>query len=240
MSPVLGLAGLNAILFASYGGIMRYFESSHSQPGPFEPSLSQIYVAGCGAGIASFFFSAPTDLVKLQAQVSKVPKSSWNVAKSIYTNNGFRGFYQGGWATMIRDAPSYGLYFFVYEGTKRLLAVSEEETVDNASAIKILIAGGMAGVVSWTAIYPLDVIKSRLQMQVLPPLLHPTAVSEETRLHGQPVQPYTSIRDCIVRSYKTEGAGVFFRGIGPTILRGFPVNAVTFWVYELTLKAFLL
>ncbi|OAD80713.1 hypothetical protein PHYBLDRAFT_18090, partial [Phycomyces blakesleeanus NRRL 1555(-)] len=221
LSPVVGLAGLNAILFVSYGTILRYFERQHGLD-THEASLSEIYIAGCGAGIASFFFSTPTDLVKIQAQMSRIPKSTWDVAKTIYSNNGVLGFYQGGFATIVRDAPSYGLYFLVYEGTKRLLEVeSTGDAAGGSNAMKILLAGGLAGAVSWTSIYPLDVIKSRLQMQV----------------QVQLDRPYSSFRDCLVRSYKAEGLRVFFRGLTPTVIRGFPVNAVTFWVYELVMDA---
>ncbi|KAL0091801.1 mitochondrial carrier domain-containing protein [Phycomyces blakesleeanus] len=239
LSPVVGLAGLNAILFVSYGTILRYFERQHGLD-THEASLSEIYIAGCGAGIASFFFSTPTDLVKIQAQMSRIPKSTWDVAKTIYSNNGVLGFYQGGFATIVRDAPSYGLYFLVYEGTKRLLEVeSTGDAAGGSNAMKILLAGGLAGAVSWTSIYPLDVIKSRLQMQVQvqSQCVDKNSLVEDSRLNPRLDRPYSSFRDCLVRSYKAEGLRVFFRGLTPTVIRGFPVNAVTFWVYELVMDA---
>ncbi|KAG0178590.1 hypothetical protein DFQ28_002454 [Apophysomyces sp. BC1034] len=258
LSPVVGLAGLNAILFVSYGSILRYFEQQ--QPIGSVPSLSQVYVAGCGAGIAGFFFSTPTELVKIQAQMSRIPKGTYQIATEIFERNGLRG----GLITIIRDAPSYGIYFWVYEGMKRFLEVDPTTEADGTNAWKLLLAGGLAGAVSWTSIYPIDVVKSRLQMQVRPQLQEPkfqlgiAAASRSARpyssvscgstaslsslpeeaflLNGRLDRPYTSIKDCIIRSYKSEGLGVFFRGLWPTILRGFPVNAVTFWVYEVVLN----
>lgn len=41
--------------------------------------------------------------------------------------------------------------------------------------------------------------------------------------------------DCAIRSYRSEGMGVFVRGATPALLRAFPVNAVTFFVYELVM-----
>ncbi|CDH49381.1 mitochondrial carrier protein [Lichtheimia corymbifera JMRC:FSU:9682] len=313
LAPVVGLAGLNAILFVSYGSLLRVFERQHHQQEhqqqqhhhagggltgekePFMPSLAQIYIAGCGAGIACFFFSTPTELVKIQAQVSRIPKSSWEVSKEIFARSGLRGFYQGGWITVIRDAPSYGIYFWVYEGMKRILELDQSQnSSDSSNAWKLLVAGGMAGAVSWSSIYPLDVIKSRLQMQVvssssssssssslpsaaanraMPSIanvaestihqsrlvrqyhgsqattqngsvtqstgssINNTAqLSEAALLTGRSERPYTSIKDCIIRSYRAEGPSVFFRGLLPTIVRGFPVNAVTFYVYEVVME----
>ncbi|KAI8084406.1 mitochondrial carrier domain-containing protein [Gilbertella persicaria] len=208
MSPVVGLAGLNALLFVSYGSILRCFDRQETP----EPTLWQVYLAGAGAGFACFLFSTPTDLVKIQAQMTKIPKTTLQVTKEIYVTSGFKGFYQGGIITMIRDAPSYGIYFWAYEGMKRALDVNNSGMHGNSF--------------SWASIYPIDVVKSRLQMQ------HQTQ-GEHTRLLVD--RPYTSIKDCVVRSYRTEGVRVFFRGLWPTLLRGFPVNAVTFYVYEITM-----
>ncbi|ORX57640.1 mitochondrial carrier [Hesseltinella vesiculosa] len=235
-------------------------------PGDDAPSLMQVYLAGCGGGIASFFLSTPTELIKIKAQVSRSNKSVWDVSRQIYRQHGLGGFYQGGWITLIRDTPSYGIYFWVYEGMKRALQVQDYEDSGTQQAWKLLLAGGLAGTISWSSIYPIDVIKSRLQMQSIPsssvsllpisPIVHssPTssfssatlqhtsaAVDDPLLQHQQKISHahsathFTSIRDCVVRSYRSEGISVFFRGLGPTVLRAFPVNAVTFWVYELVI-----
>ncbi|KAI9312570.1 mitochondrial carrier domain-containing protein [Dichotomocladium elegans] len=276
LAPVVGLAGLNAILFVSYGGLIRMFERQYkaacldSDQPPFVPTLSQVYVAGCGAGIAGFFFSTPTELIKIQAQMSRLPKSSWQVTKEIFARNGLRGYYQGGWITMIRDAPSYGIYFWVYEGMKRLLEIDQAQGASGSNVWKLLTAGGMAGAVSWGSIYPIDVVKSRLQMQVVESprqVMHrgfsaiptvttyikPAALQQAREygsrsgitassdgriaLDGHQDRPYTSIRDCVLRSYRADGISVFFRGLGPTLFRAFPVNAVTFFTYEIMMDA---
>ena len=55
-----------------------------------------------------------------------------------------------------------------------------------------------------------------------------------------PVSPtesyYNGIIDCAIKSYRAEGISVFFRGIIPTLVRAWPVNAVTFYVYEIMIK----
>jgi solute carrier family 25 (mitochondrial carnitine/acylcarnitine transporter), member 20/29 len=86
-SPIIGLAFLNSILFASYGGIMRAFEV-YDCKSP-SASLSKVYIAGFGAGVACFLVSTPTELVKCRAQVSN--SSTWNVFKSILLTQGIRG-----------------------------------------------------------------------------------------------------------------------------------------------------
>ena len=88
LSPVVGLAGLNALLFVSYGSLLRYL---HPPAQETQPTLWQIYLAGAGAGFACFFFSTPTELVKIQAQMTKLPKSTLQVTREIYAMHGWKG-----------------------------------------------------------------------------------------------------------------------------------------------------
>ncbi|CAG8481037.1 7603_t:CDS:2 [Paraglomus occultum] len=238
-SPIVGLAFLNSILFASYGGILRLFSTSVSND---QPTLTEVYVSGFGAGVACFLASTPTELVKCKTQVlrERKPKdgvrdqtTSWSVFKTVLRQEGIRGLFQGGWITIIRDAPGYAVYFWTYEGLKRTLGVSQSSGLDDINNVsRLLFAGGMAGLLSWASVYPLDTIKSRIQTQNRlssvnreqePIIRH----SSQSPILKQPVsEPYKGVTDCIVRSYRAEGIRVFFRGITPTLLRAWPVNAV--------------
>ena len=136
-SPIVGLAGLNSILFASYSASMRFLEvvappssttpSLYAAAGEALQPLSHVFAAGFVAGVACFLVSTPTELVKCRAQViasrldptssSAAQKAilsesgSWHVTKDVIRRFGFRGLYQGGWVTILRDAPGYGVYF---------------------------------------------------------------------------------------------------------------------------------
>ncbi|KAI1300366.1 hypothetical protein EDD11_006231 [Mortierella claussenii] len=296
-SPIVGLAGLNSILFASYSASMRLLETLSPPPNAsiyasalaagdgYQP-LSHVFTAGFVAGVACFLVSTPTELIKCRAQViaSRLdPNSSaaaqrailsesgsWQVTKDVVRRFGFKGLYQGGLVTILRDAPGYGVYFLSYEGLKRLLEIPLGET-GGINTWKLLFAGGVAGTLSWASIYPLDVIKTRLQTQ--PHLVtidsyssaRPLPISTSNRIptsstsllpkshhaeqrgglvhqtsrqgHSQvpSTTPYKGMVDCAIRSYRSEGMGVFMRGATPALLRAFPVNAVTFFVYELVM-----
>lgn len=54
-----------------------------------------------------------------------------------------------------------------------------------------------------------DVIKSRLQTDII-----------------GAGRKYSGALDCAIQSYRAEGLGTFFRGIGPTLARAAPVNAM--------------
>lgn len=80
----------------------------------------------------------------------------------------------------------------------------------------LLMAGGLGGTAFWLGCYPLDMIKSRLQVDS----------------YHQP--KYKGIIDCGRQVVAKEGLYGLFRGFGPALARSFPANAVCFAVYEAT------
>lgn len=103
---------------------------------------------------------------------------------------------------------------------------SADETAHQA-ALKVLICGGIAGIVTWASVFPLDVIKTRLQAQSF---LEPSRdISPETRSLLRPTMPTERIMGSLEiaqQAYRTEGFQVFYRGLGICSIRAFIVNAV--------------
>ena len=91
----------------------------------------------------------------------------------------------------------------------------------NPSAFYTLMAGGLAGTLSWVISFPVDVVKSRLQVD---------------GIDGKP--KYNGAMDCIRKSYQTEGAAFLTRGLNSTLMRAFPMNAVCFLVVSYVMKYF--
>ena len=79
----------------------------------------------------------------------------------------------------------------------------------------------MAGILSWVVTYPQDVIKSRLQADTF----------------GEARQ-YRGTLHCLQRSLNSEGPRCLVRGMGSTVIRAFPMNAVTFGVYSYIMKRY--
>lgn len=107
---------------------------------------------------------------------------------------------------------------------------SEEEDTRQA-AIKVLLCGGIAGIVTWASVFPLDVIKTRLQAQTI-------GDSSSSWLEGQSLlsasnQKTLGSLQLAKEAYRTEGLKVFYRGLGVCSLRAFIVNAVQVSTYYL-------
>ncbi|XP_049753667.1 mitochondrial basic amino acids transporter isoform X5 [Elephas maximus indicus] len=165
------------------------------------------------AGAIQCIICCPMELAKTRLQLqdagpARTYKGSLDCLVQIYRHEGLRGVNRGMVSTLLRETPSFGVYFLTYDVLTRTLGC---EPGDRLLVPKLLLAGGTSGIMSWLSTYPVDVVKSRLQAD---------------GLRGTP--RYCGILDCVRQSYQAEGWRVFTRGLASTLLRAFPVNAATF------------
>ncbi|KFZ16154.1 hypothetical protein V501_02367 [Pseudogymnoascus sp. VKM F-4519 (FW-2642)] len=235
-APILGYGALNALLFMTYNRTTAFLNPGYNpeSPGP-STNLYTTFIAGAVGGLASWVVSSPTELIKCRAQVSNTPISSFALARSVIRSEGIKGLYYGGTVTALRDSIGYGFYFWSYELGKRILAAQMgEDSSPQAEAAKSLLCGGIAGVVTWASVFPLDVIKTRVQTQTL-------SATERSPLLGAArvavvKQGRIGAIEMARRIYREEGAAVFFRGLGVCSVRAFVVNAAQWAVYEQIMK----
>lgn len=228
-APILGYGALNALLFVSYNRTEAALNAAFASKG----NLWSTWAAGAAGGLATWAVSTPTELIKCRAQMATPPQSSWAIARQIVRSESVRGLYFGGAVTALRDSIGYGFYFWTYEVCNGWVdAYSQGEPTFAREASKVLLCGGLAGVATWGSIFPLDVIKTRVQTQPFAasaPLLASTTSSQtrpplaEKRLGAIHVAKL---------AYQEGGMGVFFRGLTVCSVRAFIVNAVQWAVYE--------
>ena len=217
LSPLYGLAAINAIVFGVQGNIQRRLNKPDS--------ISSHFIAGSLAGLAQCVICSPMELAKTRLQIQGLGESRTYFAthrhtydgpldcmRKIYHTEGIRGVYRGFWLTVLRETPSFGLYFAAYEIFCRSFTPANQET----STPVLLLAGGLAGMASWISTYPIDVVKSRVQADM--------------------AGKYKGFIHCWRLSYEEMGYRMFTRGLGSTLLRAFPVNAATFATVTLSLR----
>ncbi|KAL6605646.1 mitochondrial carrier domain-containing protein [Neocallimastix sp. 'constans'] len=134
---------------------------------------------------------------------------------NIFKANGIRGLYRGFLFQGFRDAIGTGSYFCAYEITKKLLTLGDRESTH----VTHFFAGGFAGIASWICIFPIDLVKSKLQIDV----------KSKNKIYKSQLQ-------CIKQIYKTSGVRGFYHGISSCLIRAFPVHALNFVVYEHVLR----
>lgn len=236
-APILGYGALNALLFMTYNRTTALLTPGYDVGAPDNnavPNLYTAFIAGAVGGLATWVVSTPTELVKCRAQMSNVPISSLALTRSVIKAEGIKGLYYGGTVTALRDSIGYGFYFWSYELSTRLLASKMgEDQSPRAEAAKVLLCGGIAGVVTWASVFPLDVVKTRVQTQIArsveaQPLLGAAGiVADKGRIGAM---------EMARRIYREEGTATFFRGLGVCSVRAFVVNAAQWAVYEWIMK----
>lgn len=82
-------------------------------------------------------------------------------------------------------------------------------------------AGGSAGFVEVCIMHPLDLVKTRMQLQ-----------ATTSKLKTSDPHYYNGIADCMKKMYKHEGLTSFWKGILPPILAETPKRAVKFVTFE--------
>lgn len=90
---------------------------------------------------------------------SNTAEGSMKTAMKIYNQYGFRKLYLGFASTLTRECNALAIYFTSYEVLMRKLN-SQSSHVSLTSA---LLAGGTAGLITWTITYPIDYIKTLIQ-----------------------------------------------------------------------------
>ncbi|PZC82220.1 hypothetical protein B5X24_HaOG211028 [Helicoverpa armigera] len=105
--------------------------------------------------------------------------------------------------------------------------MSDMERIFKQAAMQIG-AGGSAGFVEVLIMQPLDLVKTRLQLQA----------TRSTLSRSDP-HYYTGIADCMKKMYKYEGITSFWKGILPPILAETPKRAVKFATFEQYKKIFM-
>ncbi|KAG2043930.1 mitochondrial carrier [Suillus americanus] len=212
-SPLLGIAGVNSLLFASY-----VYSKRIVSPFP-QLSLKEIAMAGAMAGAANAILASPVEMFKVRMQGqygAATDKKLRDVAKEMWRDWGFRnGIMRGYWVTFAREIPAYAGFYTAFEFSKRKF---QSKYGDKVPVWALLASGSTGGIAYWLSCYPLDVIKSRIQLRQTPPT-------------GKPWKYMTNeIRMVIAES----GITGLFRGLSPSLLRTIPAGASTFAAFELT------
>jgi len=214
----------NSILFLFYGVCQKFVAavtntSNIEQLGPLSNAT-----AGCLASFFSSFALCPTELIKVKLQCarevalisgSKINITGSDIVKEIVKREGPLGFFQGLQSTIFREMPGYFVFFGAYEGVRTLLAPPGKNK-EECGPLRTMAAGAVAGVALWSVIYPVDVVKSRVQVST-------------TKNDG-------NLWRCILDISRREGITSLYNGLRPTLIRTIPATGALFLSYEWTKK----
>ncbi|KII92691.1 hypothetical protein PLICRDRAFT_481016 [Plicaturopsis crispa FD-325 SS-3] len=227
LTPLLGIGVCVSIQFGALEYSKRYFaarnlEQGRGGPGGLSLGAGQLVAAGVFAGLANGVVSGPVEHIRIRMQTQSPTNPTYagpfDAIKKIYSAHGISGIYKGQAVTLLREAAGYGIYFMVYEKlVQREMAVKGIKR-EQLSAVNAVLYGATSGYALWAIIYPIDMIKSRMQTDGFSPSTG---------------QKYKSTLDCVRKTWRTEGIGAFTRGLGPTLIRSPFANGATFLGFEM-------
>ncbi|KAG1445050.1 hypothetical protein G6F55_012102 [Rhizopus delemar] len=202
------------------------------------------FVAGGVAGLCAQFCIYPLETLKTRIMSSNAiheKKSSHhsaafkskqrfiiaNTAKSLYRANGLRGFWPGLTVSLLGVFPYQALDMGIYETLKvtylqYMNAQKDENGKSKPPNVLVLWACGMvSGSIGASSVYPLNMIRTRLQAQ------------------GTPAHPYryTSAWDAAKKTFHADGVRGFYKGLGPTLFKVVPSVSISYAVYEFSKRS---
>lgn len=159
----LGAGPAHAVYFSVYETCKRKFGGD--QPG-HHPLVHA--AAGVVATTASDAVFTPMDVVKQRLQLQRSPYGGVrDCVVRMVREEGIRAFYASYKTTVVMNAPFTAVHFSTYEAVKKLLIEVSLEGASEEGILVHLTAGGAAGALASAITTPLDVVKTRLQCQVI-------------------------------------------------------------------------
>jgi solute carrier family 25 citrate transporter 1 len=218
-----GIIPKMAIRFLSFE---QYKEWLHRATG--DKGTGVTFTAGLASGLTeAILVVTPAEVCKIRMQSqyhSMVDPSQMQhrkytnvvqTAVTIVREEGIGALYKGVVPTMLRQGCNQAVNFTAYSAIKqRVMAYQHTDKLEHWQS---LVIGGLSGGMGPLVNNPLDVVKTRLQKQVVRPGKAPK---------------YTGLLQACVVIAKEEGVLALWKGITPRLLRIMPGQAITFMTYE--------
>lgn len=215
------------LLYINYGAIQfSVYRLATQSLKPFRlPHGTEAFVSGAVAGASATTLTYPLDLLRTRFAAQgpeRVYLSFRSAIRDIWRDEGVKGYFQGVGAGVGQVVPYMGLFFASYETLRPLLA-SLYLPFGSGDAM----AGITASVFAKTGVFPLDLIRKRLQVQ------GPT----RTRYVGGTIPVYgKGVWTTGQSIVKREGWRGLYRGLGVGLVKSAPASAITMWTYERALR----
>lgn len=223
----------SAIKFGSYEAAKRLFAGLEGHNDPNRIHSWSKFVSGGFGGMISQFAVYPIDTLKFRMQCETVSgglhgnKLIIATAKKMWRNGGLATYYRGLPMGLVGIFPYAALDLGTFEYLKRAVATRSakirgchEEDAQPGGFVTAAI-GGFSGAFGATAVYPLNLLRTRLQSQGT--VLHP--------------RTYTGIMDVTRQTIQGEGMRGLFKGLTPNLLKVIPAVSITYVVYDKSKKA---
>lgn len=192
---------------------------------PFKiPDAAESFIAGASAGAAATTVTYPLDLLRTRfaAQgTQRVYRSLAGAVHDIWRDEGARGYFRGLGPAVAQIVPYMGIFFVAYEGLRlRMGEMNMPWGTGDATA------GILGSVIAKTSVFPLDLVRKRIQVQ---------GPTRSRYVYGD-IPVYRTTWSALRIILQREGFRGLYKGLPISLIKAAPASAVTIWTYERSLN----
>lgn len=210
-----------AVQFVTYRSTTVFLQTAF--PGHL-PDSAESFVAGAASGAAATSLTYPLDLLRTRFAAQgrhRVYSSLRGAIWDIKRHEGYRGFFRGIGPGLGQIVPFMGIFFAAYESLRVSLDGLHMPWGSGDAT-----AGMMASILAKTVVFPLDLVRKRIQVQ------------GPTRGHYvyDNIPEYSTAFRAIRAILRQEGFWGLYKGLPISLIKAAPASAVTLWTYEQSLQ----
>jgi len=152
-------------------------------------------------------------LISMKRGLPYEPKGTLEAFRYIQRRDGFKALFTGFSLHCTRDTVGTGVYFALNDSFRYLF---DRHHVPNVSGtpLAVFASGSLSGLLSWFVIYPIDLVKTRVQRDALAGLPPESSMS-------------------IFRRMSNKGVARLYRGLGVSATRSLITHGLMWTVYDL-------
>ncbi|KAI1420605.1 mitochondrial dicarboxylate carrier protein [Xylaria sp. FL1777] len=191
------------------------------------PQAAESFVSGAAAGATATATTYPLDLLRTRFAAQgndRVYTSLRRAVWEIRRDEGTRGFFRGLSPGLAQIVPLMGIFFAIYESARLPLGRLNLPWGSGDAT-----AGVLASVIAKTGVFPLDLVRKRIQVQ------GPT----RSRYIHRNIPEYAGTVRTIQQILQQEGVRGLYRGLTVSLMKAAPASAVTMWTYERVMNFFI-
>ncbi|KAG1679639.1 hypothetical protein FOA52_006156 [Chlamydomonas sp. UWO 241] len=214
------------------------------------------FTAGAAAGVTATIVCFPLDVVRTRLMAQGAgPRYGGMVGTfvGIVRHEGLQGLYTGCLPALVGMAPAGSIFYGMFDMLKsrqleliraeRRAAGLDPEQPIHLDALRTMMFGAVSGMCSELVVYPLEVVRRRMQLQSM------AAAAARTGIPGHQVAPLVAaaaaaaagapvargaarVASTIRDVWRADGLAGFYSGMKPNLLQVLPSSALSYYTYE--------
>ncbi|KAI0879476.1 mitochondrial dicarboxylate carrier protein [Hypoxylon argillaceum] len=208
-----------AIQFTAYRSVTMLLHRLSGEENRL-PHAAESFISGAAAGATATATTYPLDLLRTRFAAQgndRIYTSLPKAISEIRRDEGIRGFFRGLAPGLAQIVPLMGIFFAVYESARLPLG-----QLDLPWGSGDATAGILASVIAKTGVFPLDLVRKRIQVQ---------GPTRSLYVHRN-IPEYAGTIRAIQQIFKQESVRGLYRGLTVSLMKAAPASAITMWTYE--------